>query len=71
MTEESIQDYWYEHRDELKSGQIFKMYDGSLVKLDRRVPGDGTQWYVADWWDGWEYTDSKIEPGDLIELIEE
>ena len=57
---------WYERRAELEPGQIFLNCDGSLVKLDRRVPGDGTKWYVADWCgDHWSYEDSVIEPGDL------
>lgn len=60
---------WYERRDELDPGQIFRMSDGSIVMLDRRVPGDGTAWYVADWWDGWAYMDSRIEPGDLRERL--
>jgi hypothetical protein len=62
---------WYERRHELEPGQIFRAQDGSIVKLDRRVPGDGTKWYVADWWKGWAYMDSTIEPGDLAERIEE
>lgn len=54
------------HCDELRSGQVFRTYDGSLVMLDRRVPGDGTKWYVADWWgNSWSYQDSTIEPSDL------
>ena len=60
---------WYERRAELEPGQIFRTYDNSIVLLDRRVPGDGTQWYVADWWNGWSYMDSKIEPGDLVEKL--
>jgi hypothetical protein len=45
---------------------IFKDYDGDFVKLDREVPGDATQWYVAAWSDGsWGYYDRRIEPGDL------
>ena len=56
---------WYENRDKLEEGQIFRIYDGSLVKLDRRVPGDGTQWYVAEWIDHWSHEDRIIEPGDL------
>lgn len=60
---------WYERRDELMHGQVFRAQDGSIVKLDRRVPGDGTKWYVADWWKGWAYMDSTIEPGDLCELL--
>jgi hypothetical protein len=65
-------DDWYERRNELMPGQIFRTHDGSIVKLDRTVPGDGTKWYVADWWgSGWAYMDSTIEPGDLKERIEE
>lgn len=56
---------WYERRHELRSGQVFKHYDGSAVMLDRQVPGDATAWYVADWIGHWSYDDSKIEPGDL------
>lgn len=59
---------WYEHRDELKSGQIFRLQDG-VVKLDRRAPGDATAWIVADWWGGWSYMDSRIEPSDLCEKL--
>lgn len=58
-------DYWYLNRHDLEPGQIFLCTDGSLVKLDGRVPGDGTKWYVADWLDGWFYMDTEIEPGDL------
>lgn len=57
---------WYERRHELEPGQIFTTFDGSVVKLDRRVPGDGTKWYVADWMGHWSYEDSTIEPGDLV-----
>jgi len=62
---------WYDRRSELQEGQVFIDFQGGKVKLDRRVPGDGTQWYVADWWgDSWAYMDSKIEPGDLVERVE-
>jgi hypothetical protein len=58
---------WYERRDELNCDDVFTSANG-LVKLDRRVPGDGTKWYAADWWNGsWAYMDSTIEPGDLID----
>ena len=60
---------WYERRHELQMGQVFSLHDGDVVKLDRTVPGDGTQWYVADWCDGWSYLDSKIEPGELKERL--
>ena len=57
---------WYERSNELESGMVFKDYQGDLVKLDRRVPGDGSQWYVATvWGDSWAWMDSIIEPGDL------
>jgi len=58
-------DYWYAHRHELESGMVFKTFDGSVVKLDRTVPGDGTRWYVLDWNSGWACYDNEIEPGDL------
>ena len=45
--------------------------DGSIVKLDRTVPGDGTKWYVADWSNGWAYYDATIEPGDLKTMLTE
>jgi hypothetical protein len=75
MTERNS-DYWYDNRHLLESGQIFALHDGSIVKLDRRVPGDGTQWYVASRYRGyaqngvtvpasWAYEDDVIEPGDL------
>lgn len=56
---------WYENRHALESGQIFRASDGSIVQLDRSVPGDGTKWYVATWNTGWIYEDGTIEPGDL------
>jgi hypothetical protein len=62
---------WYERRHELAPEQVFRSYDGSVVKLDRTVPGDGTKWYVADWLHGgWSHEDSTIEPGDLVERVE-
>ncbi len=60
---------WYERRDDLRPDMVFRNREGSEVKLDRRVPGDGTKWYVADWWNGWSYMDSTIEPGDLVDLL--
>ena len=61
---------WYERRDELKPDQVFCTHDGNIVKLDRRVPGDGTKWYVLDWYNGhWSCCDSTIEPGDLADRI--
>ena len=58
--------YWYEHRRELEPGQIFRLADGSIVMLDKTVPGDGTKWYVVDRFNGhWSYEGSTIEPGEL------
>lgn len=63
---------WYERRNDLREGQVFRDFEGDLVKLDRRVPGDGTKWYVAVMCCGsWSYEDSTIEPGDLVEMVED
>ena len=61
---------WYERRDELRVGDVFRDYEGHLVRLDRRVAGDGTKWVVDDWCDGWCGYDRTIEPGDLIEKVD-
>jgi hypothetical protein len=55
--------------NELSPNQVFLARDGSIVKLYRRVPGDGTRWFVADWWNGWAFCDSTIEPGDLAKRL--
>lgn len=62
---------WYERRGELEPDQVFRMFDGSVVMLDRRVPCDGTQWYVLDraYNGGWLHQDTRIEPGDLVERL--
>lgn len=60
---------WYERRDDLCGGMVFRTTEGVIVKLDRTVPGDGTKWYAATWSDysgNWSYDDYTIEPGDLI-----
>lgn len=60
---------WYAHRDRLNQGDVCILYDDTTVKLDRRVPGDGTDWYVVDW-DGltetWYYNDRRIHPSDIV-----
>lgn len=59
--------FWYDRRNELTPEQVFRCRDGSVVKLDRSVPGDGTKWYVADWHrTSWACYDSTIEPDDLV-----
>ena len=61
---------WYENRHMLEPGQVFKTYDDSIVMLDRRVAGDGTQWHVLDWSGGhWFCEDNIIEPGELVMQI--
>lgn len=60
---------WYTRRDELMPEQVFSTWNGDVVKLDRCVPGDGTKWYTADWWNGWAYMDSTVEPSDLKERL--
>lgn len=63
---------WYQHRNELEEGMIFRDGCGNIVKLDRRVPGDGTKWYVLDWFGGtWFADDGTIEPGDLVERLKD
>lgn len=63
---------WYARRNELQEDMVFTTGAGELVKLDRRVPGDGTQWHVATWSDeSWAYMDSTIEPGDLAAQAED
>ena len=57
---------WYEDRNKLAEGMIFRTLSDDVVKLDRRVPGDGTKWYVANWLNGWSYDDGTIEPSDLV-----
>lgn len=57
---------WYERCDELNSGDLFTTHDGRVVRLDRRVPGDGTRWYVVSVEGDKEYYyDDTVEPGDL------
>lgn len=61
---------WYNNRDQLEPDQIFITHQSDLVKLDRRVPCDGSKWYVASWYGHyWSYEDSTIEPGDLRILV--
>lgn len=56
--------------NELAHGQVFRCNDGSVVKLDRQVPGDGTKWHALDWWNGsWSSQDGTVEPGDLVERL--
>lgn len=63
---------WYERSDELWPEQIFVTNEREIVKLDRGVPGDGTDWYVADWsGKSWSYMDRRIHPGDLFQRFDD
>ena len=63
---------FYEDRHLLEPNMVFESYQGDLVMLDRRVPGDGTRWYVADMvGDKWFFEDGTIEPGDLVKRRED
>ena len=61
------ENYWYDLRDDLQSDMVFLTNDG-VVKLDRRVPGDGTKWYAATWEGSWAFNDDTVEPGDLLSM---
>lgn len=61
---------WYDNRHQLKPGMVFKDQDDDIVVLDRRVPGDGTKWYVGVFSNGsFGYWDDTVEPGDLKILL--
>lgn len=64
-----VMDYdedWYKDKHLLQPGMVFVTHFDETVKLDRRVPGDGTQWYVADYILGyWSYECNTVEPTDL------
>jgi hypothetical protein len=62
---------FYARRDELRPGQVFRDQDGCIVRLDRAVPGDGTDWYVQEWDNGWFVYDRRIHPCDLAERIDD
>lgn len=57
---------WYDRRHELRPGMEFVTHGGDQVMLDRRVPGDGTDWYCAVWYNGgYSWEDNRIHPSDL------
>lgn len=63
---------WYERQDELEYGMVFKSRSGSLLKLDHPVPGDGTKWFVATFWNGsWAYMEDTVEPADLVQRVDD
>ena len=58
--------YWYEQNSKLWPGMIFLTEQDEVVRLERRVPGDATKWYVANIGvKGWEYWDDTVEASDL------
>lgn len=61
---------WYERRNELEPGQVFRTCWDRVVQLDYRVPGDATQWRVLSFSNGrWFADDDTIEPSDLEERL--
>ncbi|NJL70725.1 MAG: hypothetical protein HC888_03495 [Candidatus Competibacteraceae bacterium] len=51
---------WYERRNELHIGMIFRTRHQGIVMLDGYVPGDGTRMYCADRYEGrWIYLHTK------------
>lgn len=61
-----MSDYWYNNRDRLNPGHVCILEDGLTVRLDRRVPGDGTDWYCDVWVNGsWICENHKIHPSDI------
>lgn len=64
---------WYERRDELDPGQVFRTHDDSIVRLDQRVPGDGTDWYCDVWIESqrpyWSAEMFRLHPSDLKDRL--
>ena len=61
---------WYENRASLEPGMVFTLYNDDIVKLEYRVPGDGTQWNCAVWIQNrFSYEDYRIEPSDLKDRL--
>ena len=64
-------DYWYDNKHLLRADMVFKCDDGSIIKLDRRIPGDGTEWYALEWLeDRWGAEDLTGHPGDFCEELD-
>jgi hypothetical protein len=61
---------FYDKKHLLQPDEIYEDIYGDVVMLVKRVPGDGSAWYVADW-DGksWGYYDTVVEPSDLAKKI--
>lgn len=49
-------------------GQVFRDIHGDLLRLDKSVPGDATQWVVERWNDGWSSDGEIVETADLAEI---
>lgn len=63
-----MSDYWYENRDKLRPGLVVGLHDDSVVRLEERVEGDGTNWIVSDYNDEkgfFTYDNRRIHPGDI------
>lgn len=60
---------FYQRRDELRPGQVYRTCVGNIVRLARHLPGDGTDWLVETWDDGWRGEDDRIHPSELSERL--
>jgi hypothetical protein len=61
-----MSDYWYENRSRLNCGDVCELEDGSIVRLYDRVPGDGTDWLVDEYYNGgWFREMRRIHPSDI------
>lgn len=61
---------WYEEKERLRADMVFMQGDGSVIRLDCRVPGDGTEWYALEWiGERWVAEDLTVHPGDFVEQL--
>lgn len=62
----SRRELYYDDWADLKPGMVVEDIEGDILKLDRRVPGDGTDWYCAIWMnDHFSYEDLRVHPADI------
>jgi len=63
---------WYGRRHELEPGMVCTLEDGLKVRLDHRVPGDGTNWSCDVWMGGargyWSCEEHEIHPSDIVSV---
>lgn len=67
---------WYERRHKLMPGMVVVDFSGTKLRLDHRVPGDGTNWSCDVWYtredrpEGgfWCADEHTIHPGDIVSV---